>query len=107
MRDKNTNDTADVLDRLLAAVKAGTPIQWVLVVNAAAEIERLRSVIHRIADAGRHADKARTSGAISKLGSALEVKTVSKSGAVLEVKAVPIPSKIQSMMAEAIRGERR
>lgn len=53
------------------------------------------------------AAKARASGAISKLGSDLEVKTVSKPGAVLKVKAVPIPPKIQSMMAEAIRGKRR
>jgi hypothetical protein len=36
----------------------------------------------------------------------LESRTVSKPGAVLEVKAVPIPPKIQSKMAEAIRGEK-
>lgn len=35
----------------------------------------------------------------------LEARTVSRPGAVLEVKAVPIPPKIQSMMASAIRGE--
>lgn len=33
-------------------------------------------------------------------------RTVSKPGAILEVKAVPIPPKIQSKMAEAIRGEK-
>lgn len=38
--------------------------------------------------------------------SPIESQTVSKPGAVLEVKAVPIPSKIQSKMAEAIRGEK-
>jgi hypothetical protein len=38
--------------------------------------------------------------------SPLESRTVSKPGAILEVKAVPIPPKIQSKMAEAIRGEK-
>lgn len=38
--------------------------------------------------------------------SALGSRTVSKPGAVLNVKAVPIPPKIQSKMAEAIRGEK-
>lgn len=38
--------------------------------------------------------------------STLEARTVSKPGAVLNVKAVPIPPKIQSKMAEAIRGEK-
>lgn len=38
--------------------------------------------------------------------SPLESRTVSRPGAVLEVKAVPIPPKIQSKMAEAIRGGR-
>jgi len=39
--------------------------------------------------------------------SPLESRTVSKPGAALEVKAVPIPPKIQSKMAEAIRKEYR
>jgi hypothetical protein len=39
--------------------------------------------------------------------SPLESRTVSKPGAALEVTAVPIPPKIQSMMAKAIRGEKR
>jgi hypothetical protein len=40
------------------------------------------------------------------LESPLESRTVSKPGAVLEVKAIPIPPKIQSKMAEAIKGEK-
>lgn len=36
----------------------------------------------------------------------LETRTVSKPRAVLKVEAVPIPPKIQSKMAEAIRGEK-
>ena len=41
---------ADIIDRLLAAVKADAPIQRALVVSAAAEIERLRFAIRRLAD---------------------------------------------------------
>lgn len=41
---------ADIIDRLLAAVKADAPIQRALVVSAAAEIERLRFAIRRIAE---------------------------------------------------------
>ena len=40
----------DIIDRLLAAVKADAPIQRALVVSAAAEIERLRFVISRLAE---------------------------------------------------------
>ena len=40
----------DIIDRLLAAVKADAPIQRALVVSAAAEIERLRFAIRRIAE---------------------------------------------------------
>ena len=41
---------ADIINRLLAAVKADAPIQRALVVSAAAEIERLRFAIRRLAD---------------------------------------------------------
>lgn len=40
----------DIIDRLLAAVKADAPIQRALVVSAAVEIERLRLAIRRIAE---------------------------------------------------------
>ena len=46
----STGSVADIIDRLLAAVKADAPIQRALVVSAAAEIERLRFAIRRIAD---------------------------------------------------------
>lgn len=53
-------------------------------------------------------DMERLSGATpSDPDASLEMRTVSKPGAVLEVKAAPIPPKIQSMMAEAIREERK
>jgi hypothetical protein len=42
--------TADIIDRLLAAVKADAPIPRALVVLAAVEIERLRFAISRLAD---------------------------------------------------------
>ena len=41
---------SDIIDRLLAAVKADAPIQRALVVSAAAEIERLRFAIRRLAE---------------------------------------------------------
>lgn len=40
----------DIIDSLLAAVKADAPIQRALVVSAAAEIERLRFAIRRLAE---------------------------------------------------------
>ena len=46
----STGSLADIIDRLLAAVKADAPIQRALVVSAAAEIERLRFAIRRIAE---------------------------------------------------------
>ena len=46
----STGSVADIIDRLLAAVKADAPIQRALVVSAAAEIERLRFAIRRIAE---------------------------------------------------------
>lgn len=52
-----------------------------------------------------HRKDCRLAAAIAP-DSALEQRTVSRPGAVLEVTAVPIPPKIQSMMAEAIRGEK-
>ena len=56
MNDENersvasAGSVADIIDRLLAAVKADAPIQRALVVSAAAEIERLRFAIRRLAD---------------------------------------------------------
>ena len=44
------SDIPDIIDRLLAAVKAHSPIQRALVVSAAAEIERLRFAIRRLAE---------------------------------------------------------
>ena len=44
------SDIPDIIDRLLAAVKADAPIQRALVVSAAAEIERLRFAIRRLAE---------------------------------------------------------
>ena len=44
------SDIPDIIDRLLAAVKAHAPIQRALVVSAAAEIERLRFAIRRLAE---------------------------------------------------------
>jgi hypothetical protein len=46
----SAGSVADIIDRLLAAVKADAPIQRALVVSAAAEIERLRFAIRRIAE---------------------------------------------------------
>ena len=46
----SAGSVADIIDRLLAAVKADAPIQRALVVSAAVEIERLRFVISRIAE---------------------------------------------------------
>lgn len=46
----SAGSVADIIDRLLAAVKADAPIQRALVVSAAAEIERLRFAIRRLAD---------------------------------------------------------
>jgi hypothetical protein len=42
--------TADIIDRLLAAVKADAPIPRAMVVLAAVEIERLRFAIARLAE---------------------------------------------------------
>ena len=42
--------TADIIDRLLAAVKADAPIPRATVALAAVEIERLRFAISRLAD---------------------------------------------------------
>ena len=56
MNDENERSVAsggsvaDIIDRLLAAVKADAPIQRALVVSAAAEIERLRFAIRRLAE---------------------------------------------------------
>ena len=46
----SAGSVADIIDRLLAAVKADAPIQRALVVSAAAEIERLRFAIRRLAE---------------------------------------------------------
>jgi len=50
MPPASTGSVADIIDRLLTAVKADAPIQRALVVSAAAEIERLRFVIRRLAE---------------------------------------------------------
>ena len=50
MSPASAGSVADIIDRLLAAVKADAPIQRALVVSAAAEIERLRFVIRRLAE---------------------------------------------------------
>ena len=46
----STGSVEDIIDRLLAAVKADAPIQRALVVSAAAEIERLRFAIRRLSE---------------------------------------------------------
>ena len=46
----STRSVGDIIDRLLAAVKADAPIQRALVVSAAGEIERLRFAIRRLAE---------------------------------------------------------
>lgn len=46
----SAGSVADIIDRLLAAVQADAPMPRALLVSAAAEIERLRFVIRRLAE---------------------------------------------------------